>query len=289
MGSIVSSSSTNWSAEGKHVLITGASNGIGAELAKQFAIKGASLALLARGIDALEEVAKECIQLGSPKVEIFQCDMTNDSQIKDAISSAKEKFGRFDVLVLNAGRSQGCYFEEIRDVDAINYMLKLNVNGVINTLYHALSSVPKSSSSRLVIISSTAGLIPVPFRTIYCASKHALNGFANSLRIEMNDTYGKDAPAVQVINFPEVQGTKLNGGRMDFGADLPPVEFDTANVMPVQKACALLMNHIEVGTREWGQPIKVKFLMPLWGIIPFILDRIILKTVKKSHHRPTVM
>eukprot|EP01083_Nonionella_stella_P210877 763011_1 len=104
----------------------------------------------------------------------------------------------------------GCYFEEIKDVESINYMLKLNVNGVINTLFYALPWVCMVSSSRIVIISSVAGIAPVPYRTVYCASKHALTGFANSLRIELKDTHGKDkSPKVQLINLQGVSGTSL--------------------------------------------------------------------------------
>mmetsp|Transcript_13334 Transcript_13334/g.19973 ORF Transcript_13334/g.19973 Transcript_13334/m.19973 type:complete len:300 (-) Transcript_13334:256-1155(-) len=283
-------STSSWTAEGMNVLITGASSGIGSELARTFSREGASIALVARSKDKLLQVAKECKELGATRTEIFLCDMTDDSQIKKAIvDEALEQFGRFDVVILNAGRSQGCYFEEINDVDSINYMLKLNVNGVITTLYHLLPSVPKSSSSRIVVISSVSGLIPVPYRTIYCASKHALNGFANALRLELNDTYGNDAPAIQVINFPEVQGTDLNSGRMDFGADVPPVEFITKNVVAVEKACSLLMMEIAEGTREWGQPLKVKMLLPLWGFVPSFIDRMIMKTVKKTHFRPNIL
>ncbi len=281
------SSKVDWSAEGKHVLITGASSGIGSEMAKNFAKEGASVALLARSSESLQAVANECKELGSPKAEIFLCDMTDDDQIKVATTKALEQFGRFDVLILNAGRSQGCYFEEINDIHDINYLLKLNINGVINTLYHLLPSVPKSSSSRIIVISSVAGLMPVPYRTIYCASKHALNGFANSLRIEMRDTYGSDAPVIQVINFPEVQGTKLNNGRMDFGADQPPIEFDTSKVITVEEACVSLMKKIVEGVREWGQPLKVSILLPLLSIIPNVLEKIIIKTVKKTSYRPT--
>ncbi len=285
MGIIASKS--NWSAEGKNVLITGASSGIGSEMARNFAKAGASVALLARSRENLQAVADECKELGSPKAEIFLCDMTDDDLIKDATTKALEQFGRFDVLILNAGRSQGCYFEEINNVHDINYLLKLNINGVINTLYHLLPSIPKSSSSRIVVISSVAGLLPVPYRSVYCASKHALNGFANSLRIEMKDTYGKDAPVVQVINFPEVQGTELNNGRMDFGADQPPIKFDTTKVITVEEACSSLTKKIEEGVREWGQPLKVSILLPLLSIIPNILENIIIKTVKKTHYRPT--
>lgn len=286
MGSALSSNI--WTAKGKHILITGGSAGIGAEIARNFAKQGASLGLLARNKHSLSAVAKECLELGSPKVEIFPCDLTNDANIKTSIDLAAEKFGKFDVLFLNAGRSMGCYFEEIKDMDSINYMLRINVNGVINTLYYALPYVPKLASSRIVITSSVAGIIPVPNRSVYCASKHALTGFANSLRIEMKDTYGNDAPKIQLINFPEVKGTKLNSGRMTFGADLPPAEFITdSRVQTVQKACALLTKEIAAGTSEWGQPFKVRFLLPLRNIAAFIVDMIILKTVKKTHYRPS--
>jgi NADP-dependent 3-hydroxy acid dehydrogenase YdfG len=289
MGSSLSAASTNWDAEGKHVLITGASSGIGAELARNFAKQGASIALLARNKDALSAVAKECTTLGAPQAEIFPCDVTIDSDLKTAIASAVEKFGRFDVLILNAGRSMGCYFEEIKDLDSVNYMLKINVNGVINALFHAMPSVPKSSASRIVFISSVSGIIPVPYRTVYCASKHAIAGFANSLRIELKDTYGQNAPSIQLINFPEVKGTNLNSGRMSFGADLPPIEFITDSRVPtVQKACSSLMKQIILGTSEWGQPLKLKILLPLRGMITNTIDFIILKTVKKTHRRPVV-
>jgi NADP-dependent 3-hydroxy acid dehydrogenase YdfG len=283
-----------WDAAGKHVLITGASAGIGKEIAKQFASQGASLALLSRNKDLLSDVAKECTSMGAPKAEIFPCDLTNDTQLKIAIQSAIQSFGRFDVVILNAGRSQGCYFEEIKDVESINYMLKLNVNGVINTLFCTLPSVPKSSSSRIVILSSVAGLIPVPYRSIYCASKHALAGFANSLRIELNDTYGnKNSPSVQLINFSEVKGTNLNTSRMDFGADLPPIEYITTDednsdgIVTVQDACTSLMEQIAIGTNEWGQSFKLYILLPLRSILTTIIDSMILKTVKKTHRRPT--
>jgi NADP-dependent 3-hydroxy acid dehydrogenase YdfG len=285
MGASMSNNS-DWSATGKHIFITGGSSGIGAEVARNFAKQGASLALFARSEDSLANVAKECIKLGAPKVEVFPCDITNDADLKTAIELAVDTFGKIDVLVLNAGRSQGCYFEEIKDIDSINYMFKLNVNGVINSCFYALPSVPKMSTSRIIFIGSVSGLIPVPYRTIYCASKHALTGFANSLRIELLDTYGKDSPCVQLINFPEVSGTKLNQGRMEFGADSPPVQFKTDGVATVEEAVSSLMQQIAQGSSEWGQPLKIRLLLPFRGLIPRILDAIILKTVKKTHVRP---
>jgi NADP-dependent 3-hydroxy acid dehydrogenase YdfG len=203
-------------ASGKNVLITGASAGIGAELARKFAEQGANLALVARNQNNLEAVAKECLELGAIKAEVFPCDLTRDEDTKTAIQNATESFGNFDIVILNAGRSMGCYFEEIRDMESINYMLKLNVNGVIHALLCALPAIPKSEASRIVIVSSVAGLIGVPYRTIYCASKHALAGSANARRICQQRQRRPKGPAHQLPrgsgNQPEHREDGHGGG-----------------------------------------------------------------------------
>lgn len=284
---IISSKQTVSYAKGKNVLITGASAGIGAELARKFAEQGANLALVARNEAKLEGVKTECLTLGATKADIFKCDLTNDEEIKKMVQESTESFEYFDILVLNAGRSMGCYFEEIQDMDSINYLLKLNVNGVINPLMCALPSVPKSEESRIVVISSVSGLIGVPYRTIYCASKHALGGFCNALRIELKDTYGEKSPKVQLINFPEVSGTDLNSGRMTMGAARPPCEFKTGGKMAtVESACSDLIQEIEKGTDEWGQTAKFKILVWLRLMAANFADKVLLKAVKKSHVRP---
>lgn len=277
-------------AAGKTVLITGASDGIGAELARNFARQNASLALVARNEANLQAVAKECLELGAKRVEVFPCDLINDQDTTQSIHAVIKSFETLDIVVLNAGRSMGCYFEEIRDVESINYMLKLNVNGVINVLWCALPAIPKSEASRIVIVSSVSGLIGVPYRTIYCASKHALNGFANALRIELEDTHGvSKAPRVQLINFPEVQGTSLNSGRMDMGALRPPAEFKTGgHLMTVKIACKDLLVEIERGTGEWGQTPMVQIVVLLRLFLSKMVDSVILKKVKKTHIRQPV-
>ena len=276
-------------AAGGNVLITGASDGIGAELARKFAIQKANLVLVARNEEKLQAVAKECLELGAPSAEGISADLTSDDDIKTMVQKAIQSFGgHIDILILNAGRSMGCYFEEIKDMDSINYMIKLNVNGVINTLMCALPAVPKSEESRIVVISSVSGLIGVPYRTIYCASKHALNGFCNALRIELGDTYGATkAPKVQLINFPEVKGTALNSGRMTMGAIRPPCEFKTGgNIATCEEACQDLLHQIELGTDEWGQTVKFVILIWVRLLATRLADFVLLKGVKKSHIRP---
>ena len=289
MGSFCSKTQDHY-ASGKNVLITGASGGIGAELARRFAAQGASLALLARSPEKLSAVAQECTDAGAPRTKIFPCDLTDNGDLRKNLSWAVETFGTFDVVVLNAGRSMGCYLEEIRDHDQIDYLLKLNTNAVIHCVHALLPAVPKTSDSRIVVISSVSGILPVPLRSVYCASKHALSGFCGALRIELKDTYGEGgAPAVQVINFPEVRGTDLNTGRMDFGAEKPPAEYSTAvgtNLLTVQKACQRLLKQIEKGTREWGQTPFHRMIGLLQVCAGGLSDRLILRYIRRTHFRP---
>jgi len=284
MGSFLSrSSSFPWQAEGRTVLITGASRGIGAQLARVFAREKVSkLVLVARSKDDLEKVAEECRQLGSSalEVEVFRCDLTNNSSIKSFVEAATKSNKGFDVVILNAGRSQGCYFEEIEDIDQIDYMIKLNVNGVINTLHYILPQIFKSRQSRIIIISSAAGLLGSPYRTVYCASKHALTGFCNSFRIELKDSYEADSPVVSLINIPEVRGTDLNSNRMDFGSKYKPMEFDPNKALELTSTCQSLYEAVAAGKREWGQPMKLRILKPLYDIFPGLIDGMIMKYVR---------
>ena len=287
MGSLFSSPA-EWTPRGRSFLITGASSGIGAETARQLSERGAkNLALIARNNNSLERVAEECRELGAGSVKTYTADLTDRNSIESATSRAVADFTSFDVVVLNAGRSQGCYFEEIKDVAQIEYMVNLNITGVITSLHYLMPSLKKSSDSRIVVISSTAGIVGVPYRTIYCGTKHALTGFCSSLRMELKDTYGADSPAVCLINFAEVSGTKVNDNRMDFGADLPPAVFDagSAGVLSLKEAVQGLVSAIAAGKREWGQPLKATLLRPFSFLIPDLIDSVVMKHIRRNTYR----
>ena len=297
-----SSSSSAWESRGRNVLITGASSGIGAELARKFAREGARLFLLARNMERLGRIAKECQTIGAENVSIYNLDLTinkeieaNTQKIVQCLNDCGANGGGgaapqlLDVIVLNAGRSQGCYFEEIQNVQDIDYMLKLNISGVIVPLQMLLPHMYKSRHSRIVFISSTAAVIPVPYRSIYSASKFAVTGFCNTLRMELNDTYGKDSsPKVTLITVPEVKGTALNEGRMTFGAKQPPVQFRSDTSLELEPTCEQIMKAIRTGVREWGTPLKVQVLAPLLNVFPDLLEGVIFKHLRKTHFRPEI-
>lgn len=275
-----------WSIEGKSILITGASSGIGAEIARQYAAEGAKLALISRTEEDLDQVAQECRGLGSDTSRYYAADLSNPVSTKLAMKQAIKDFGTFDVVVLNAGRSQGCFFEEIKDPSQIENMIKLNINGAITTLHYVLPQVPKTQDSRIVVISNSAGIVAAPYQTIYSATKHALTGFANSLRMELQNTYGKEAPQICLVNFPEVAGTKSNNARMDMGAKLPPTKWYSWAGIPLPQAVRELLSAIASGKREFGQSRELNMWRAMYAYCPQWVDHRMMQHIQETHYRP---
>lgn len=276
-----------WTGQGRSILITGASSGIGAEIARQYASQGAKLALVARTTEDLDRVANECRELGAGKATYYSADLSNSMSTKLAMQQAISDFGTFDVVVLNAGRSQGCYFEEIKDPSQIDQMIKLNVNGSITSLHYLLPTVPKSKDSRIVVVSNTAGIVASPYQSIYSATKHALTGFSNALRIELKNTYGRESPRVCLVSFPEVSGTKCNStGRMDMGAKLPPAKWYSWAGIPLARAVHELLPAIASGKREFGPPNRFNVWRSMYAFCPNWVDFRMMKHIQKTHYRP---
>lgn len=266
---------------GKVVLITGASAGLGAEFARQCAANGASLALLARRAERLAALAAECLAAGAPAAVPIVCDVTDRTACDVAVARAVEALGRIDVLLLNAGRSQGCYFEDVTSLDDADAMLAVNVTGVLNILHFALPAVPKVADSRICFVGSVSGVAGVPLRSVYCATKWAVNGFANALRVELLDAYGARSPKVVTLNPPEVE-SELNGSRLAFGAGTP-AESLASTIRPTDKSVAHMLRGITAGARVQYFSTVHALLACLYNVFPSLIDRIVLATVKKTH------
>ncbi len=166
--------------QGKKVLITGASSGIGAALAVEFASKSAELVLLGRNRERLEKVASEC----SPaKVSIYAVDMESAASI-DAFAEdfAKAKTD-LDVMVLNAGISQRALTFET-DIEVDRKVMETNFFGPVYLTKVLSRYILEKEHFSLAVTSSISGLFGFPLRSAYCASKHALFGFFETLEIE---------------------------------------------------------------------------------------------------------
>ncbi|KAM6171403.1 dehydrogenase/reductase SDR family member 7-like [Erethizon dorsatum] len=172
---------------GMVVWVTGASSGIGEELAYQLSKLGVSLVLSARREHELERVKRRCLENGSVKekdVLILPLDLTNRSSHEVATKAVLQEFGRIDILVNNGGRSQRSLIVDT-DMDVFKELIELNYLGTVSLTKCVLPHMIERQQGKIVTVNSFAGIVSVPLSSGYCASKHALRGFFNSLRTEL--------------------------------------------------------------------------------------------------------
>ncbi len=187
----------------KTVVITGASAGLGATLALECAQQGAQLVLLARNAERLAAVAQECGQLGN-EVLIVVGDVALAEDGKRLAAAAIERFGRIDYLIANAGLSMWTEFAAIEDVALFRKLMEVNYLGAVHCVHPALPHL-KKSKGLFVAISSIQGQVGVPLHTGYSASKHALQGFCDALRMEVAES----GVGVMTVLLHWLRGTEL--------------------------------------------------------------------------------
>lgn len=163
------------------VIITGASSGIGEAMARCYAEVGAKVVLGARSEDKLKALTEQICSRGGQAVYCV-VDVVNERECKALIDKAVESFGRIDVLICNAGISMRAIFDDV-DLKVLHRLMDVNFWGTVNCAKYALPYLQASRGS-LVGISSVAGLHGLPGRTGYSASKYAMTGFLETLRIE---------------------------------------------------------------------------------------------------------
>ena len=170
----------------KVVVVTGASAGIGRALCLALASQQPRLVLAARDKDRLQQVADACRALGAETL-VVPTDVSSDAACQRLVSRAVSSYGGLDVLVNNAGFSMRARLEDVSDPALFERLMRVNYFGPVYLTYYALAEL-KKSRGLIVVISSLTGLAGVPTRTGYAASKHALIGFFDSLRIELEGT-----------------------------------------------------------------------------------------------------
>lgn len=160
------------------VFITGASSGIGAAVAREFAKQGADLVLVARRLDRLEAVAQEIQGMGR-RVHVMSCDVTREGEIERGVQTAVEKMGRIDIVFANAGFGVAAPFEELT-LEDYRRQFETNVFGLLRTVFATLP-VLKKSQGTLVLLGSIAGEISLPGASPYSMSKFAVHALAEAL------------------------------------------------------------------------------------------------------------
>lgn len=167
----------------KVIWITGASSGIGEALAKAFASEGAKLILSSRRKEELERVKN---QLGLPDTDvlILPLDLADTSNIKEHTQKVIDTFKRIDILVCNGGISQRSWVKDT-PIEIDRKLMEINFFGTIALTKSVLPYMIKQQSGNIVVTSSIAGKFGFYLRSTYSASKHALHGFFESLRMEV--------------------------------------------------------------------------------------------------------
>lgn len=167
------------------VLITGASSGIGRALALAYAREGASLVLLGRDAERLEDAARACLTAGAEEAETHVADVRDREAMARIVQSAHEK-RPIDILVANAGVATGLSPGQLLETpEAVRAMLKINVDGVFNTVEPAILPMCARKSGRIAIVGSMAGVRALPHSPAYCAAKACVHMWADSLRAQL--------------------------------------------------------------------------------------------------------
>lgn len=169
--------------QNKVVVITGASSGIGKALAEKYATEGFNLVLAARRIELLQEIGKK---FPDRNFLMVKTDVTIETDCKNLIDKAIEKFGRIDILINNAGISMRALLENV-ELQVIRKVMDVNFWGTVYCTKYALPHLLASKGS-LVGVISVGGYVGLPGRSGYSASKFAVRGFLDSVRIENRRT-----------------------------------------------------------------------------------------------------
>ncbi|NYE04905.1 hypothetical protein F4694_001654 [Bacillus niacini] len=172
--------------KGKNIVITGASGGIGAEIAKLCAESGANLVLIARSMEKLKQLQMELQQKHQVRVEVYQLDVSETEKVKEVFTAIFATIGEVDILVNNAGF--GVFREaHAATMDEIKGMFNVNVVGLMACTSMVLPEMRERRFGHIINIASQAGKIATPKSSVYSATKHAVLGYTNSLRMELSD------------------------------------------------------------------------------------------------------
>jgi len=258
------------------VILTGASTGIGEALAHQLAQQGAWLALAARNAAKLEQVAAECRAHGS-RALVVPTDVTDEAQCELLIDRTVAEFGRIDTLINNAGLSMWMKLEEVEDLASLEYLMRVNFFGSMYCTYYALPHL-KRTKGRIIAIASVAARTGVPTRTGYAASKHAMVGFFESLRIEVED----DGVSV-TIAYPDFVASGMH--TRSLGADGQPLGHNPLQVDKIMTSeeCARLT--LEGAARRRRQVVmsnRSRLGQWLKLIAPGQVDKIAKKAIQRG-------
>jgi short-subunit dehydrogenase len=261
---------------GKVIVVTGASAGIGRELCLMLAPQRPRLVLAARDEARLHEVAEECRSRGAEAL-VCKTDVSSQEDCRTLLERAVAQFQGVDVLVNNAGMSMWARFDEVQDLSIYETLMRVNYLGCVYPTHYALPEL-KRRSGQIVVVASLAGLTGVPTRTGYAASKHALFGFFDSLRIELEGT----GVAVTMV-APDFVVSEIH--RRSVGPDGRPLgesPMQEGRIMSTAECAAMILGAMERRKRLVVGSARGKVGRFVRLVAPGIIDRIAARAVREG-------
>jgi short-subunit dehydrogenase len=261
------------------IIITGASDGIGAEMARQLATTqraNVNLVLAARDLAKLEAIAVQCRTVGA-QVLVVKTDVSEEPQCRALIQAAVAAYGGIDSLINNAGVSAQALFSEVKAQDLAWYesLMRINLWGSVWCTHASLPHL-LASKGRIVAVSSLAGLIGVPGRTAYSATKFAMTGFFEALRTELRVSGVSVTTAYPGVVATNIRYRGLNASGEAAGSS--GLKEDDA--MSVEECAQLIIRGMNSREREVVMTAKGKLGRFLKLIAPGLVEKLAMAALK---------
>lgn len=263
--------------KGRRIILTGASEGIGRALALEFASRGARVALAARDRERLEILAQECRGRGGEAMAV-PTDVTNQHDLEWLVTETVKTFGGIDMVVHNAGITMWSRFDALQDLSIFERLMEVNYLAPVRLTALTLPHL-RQSRGLIVAIASLSGLTGVPERSGYAASKHAMVGFFDSLRIELAGS-GVDVSVIAPdFVVSEIHKRAIGPDGEALGAS-PMMQ---SKIMGAAECAARIVRAIGKRQRllvmsrrgKWGRWLKL--------LAPALIDRIAARAIRQRH------
>ncbi len=253
----------------KVVVITGASAGVGRAIAKEFAKQGAKILLIARGKDGLAGAKTEVEALGG-KAWVYEADVANSQQMFEAADFAEENLGPIDIWINNAMVS---VFSKAMDMKPDEYKRVTDVTylGQVFGTLAALQKMKNRNCGKIILIGSALSFRGIPLQSAYCASKHAIQGFFESLRAElMHDGINVD---LSIVHLPAMNTTQFGWVKTRFNKKPKPM----GQIFQPEVAARAVVEVAESGERL--RMVGFSTVQTVWGnkLVPEYLDHFMAK------------
>jgi short-subunit dehydrogenase len=261
------------------IVITGASSGIGKAAALEFAKRGATLALSARRIDALERAAEECSRLGA-SAYVVPADVTDEEDVRELVRRVLDRYGRIDVWVNNAAVYAAGLFTEM-PAQAFRRVIETDFFGYVHGARAILPVFKRQGHGVLINVGSMVSKLPAPYFASYVAAKHAVHGFGKSLRQELTLAGMRDIHVCTVmpaaVDTPFFQHAANYSGRALKA--LPPV-------YPVEKAAKAVADCAEHPRREFFVGNIARLFNLQYRLSTAWAETALAKMVQRTHFYP---